>query len=343
MKLFIIYLFILIFIIKLCLCDLEIEKQFIEWSKKYNKVYSNKEFSWRFNNFKKNKEYVEKWNQRELETILELNLFADLSREEYINNYLANFIDISNYNQKTFKNVKYGGIFLNNYNISIESIDWRNLGVVTPIKDQGKCSGAGYSFSAIGAIESAHNLKNGDNQIILSEQNIIDCTIEMGNNGCSGGLSSIAFDYIIKQRGIDGEFSYPYEGHVVEPYEGRGRCRYDSFYSVASISSYFEIERFNENHLTHSLLNSPVSVMIDASQLSFMLYKSGVYKDQFCSSTKLNHGILNVGFGVSEKGTEYYILKNSFGLKWGMKGYIHLLKNFNNHCGVASMGIFVVI
>ncbi|KAN0014388.1 hypothetical protein ACTFIU_000706 [Dictyostelium citrinum] len=302
-----------------------------------NIIYSNREFYWRFNNFKKNKEYVDNWNKNELETVLELNFFADLSRDEYINNYLANFIDISNIKQKN------EGIFLKNYNNdSIKSIDWRNLGAVTPVKNQGTCSGAGYSFAAIGAIESAHFIKT-EELIILSEQNIIDCSIEMGNNGCMGGLSSIAFDYIIKQRGIDSEFSYPYEGHVVEPYEGRGRCRYNSFYSMASISSYKEIERFNENELTRSLLKSPVSVMIDASQLSFMLYKSGVYKDPSCSSTKLNHGVLNVGFGETENGNEYYILKNSFGLKWGMKGYIFLSRNLNNHCGISSMGLSVVI
>ncbi|KAM9976004.1 hypothetical protein ACTFIR_009845 [Dictyostelium discoideum] len=339
MKLLII-LIILIINLKLYLCNLEIENLFIEWTNKYNKIYSNKEFYLRFNNFKKNKEYVDQWNEKQLGTILELNFFADLSRNEYINNYLASFIDISNIKQK---NTKYEGILKNTFNNSIKSIDWRNFDAVTPVKDQGLCSGAGYSFSAIGVVESSHFIKNKE-LITLSEQNIIDCTIDMGNNGCMGGLASIAFDFIIKQKGIDSEFNYPYEGYLVEPYEGRGRCRYNSFYSKASISSYIEIERFNENELTQSLLKSPVSVMIDASQLSFMLYKSGVYKDPSCSSTILNHGILNIGFGVTpENGNEYYILKNSFGTKWGMKGYIYLSRNFNNHCGISSNGISVVI
>ncbi|KAM9992127.1 hypothetical protein ACTFIZ_012795 [Dictyostelium cf. discoideum] len=344
MKLLII-LIILIINFKFYLSDPEIENLFIEWTNKYNKIYSNKEFNFRFNNFKKNKEYVDQWNEKKLETILELNFFADLSRNEYINNYLANSIDIFNIEQKN-KNNKYGnydGILINNFNNSIKSIDWRNLDAVTPVKNQGLCSGSGYSFSAIGVIESSHFIKNKE-LITLSEQNIIDCTIDMGNNGCMGGLASIAFDYVIKQKGIDSEFDYPYEGHLVEPYEGRGRCRYNSFYSKASISSYYEIERFNENELTHSLLNSPVSVMIDASQLSFMLYKSGVYKDPSCSSTILNHGLINIGFGVTpENDNEYYILKNSFGLNWGMKGYIYLSRNFNNHCGISSIGISVVI
>ncbi|KAK5581639.1 hypothetical protein RB653_001676 [Dictyostelium firmibasis] len=341
MKIVIILIFFLLNII-FSVCESDNEKLFIEWTRKHNKIYSNKEFNSKFKNFLNNKEYVDSWNKMEYETILELNIFADLSREEYINNYLGNFMDISKVYQKSNKNFKYDGVFFYNFKDSIKSIDWRNFDAVTPVKNQGTCSGAGYSFSAIGSIESAHFIKNNE-LITLSEQNLIDCSIDMGNNGCKGGLSSIAFDYIIKQRGIDSEFSYPYEGHVIEPYEGRGRCRYNSFYSKASISSYIEIERFNENQLTHSLLKTPVSVMIDASQLSFMLYKSGVYMDQSCSSTKLNHGLLNIGFGETEDGIEYYILKNSFGSKWGNKGYIHLSRNSNNHCGVASFAFYPII
>ena len=73
-----------------------------------------------------------------------------------------------------------------------ESRDWRDLGVVSPVKNQGRC-GSCWTFSATGALEAAYALEFGS-ILSLSEQQLIDCAQAFDNHGCSGGLPSHAFE-----------------------------------------------------------------------------------------------------------------------------------------------------
>ena len=79
---------------------------------------------------------------------------------------------------------------------------------MSDVKDQGTC-GSCWSFSATGAIESAFAIKNGKG-IILSEQQLVDCSQSYGNNGCSGGLVEYAFNYA-KHIELETESEYPYK------------------------------------------------------------------------------------------------------------------------------------
>jgi len=81
---------------------------------------------------------------------------------------------------------------------------------------------------------------------------------------------------------------------------------------------------------------------MDAGHQSFQLYKRGIYSEPRCSSTKLDHGVLAVGYG-SEGEKDYWIVKNSWGEVWGQKGYFWLAKGKNNMCGLATQASYPVV
>lgn len=73
-----------------------------------------------------------------------------------------------------------------------------------------KIVGSCWAFSTIGAVESINQIVTGE-MITLSEQELVDCDTSY-NQGCNGGLMDYAFQFIIKNGGIDSDKDYPYTG-----------------------------------------------------------------------------------------------------------------------------------
>jgi len=211
-----------------------------------------------------------------------------------------------------------------------DSIDWRQYGAVTPIKNQGQC-GSCWAFSSTGSLEGQWFRKT-QKLVSLSEQNLVDCcTSAYGNYGCSGGWQENSFKYIKANGGIDTEASYPY-------YAKQYACRYNSAYNAAQVTGYVDVERGNEEVLKQAVGTvGPISIAIDAALPSFQSYRSGVYYEPSCSSTSLDHAVLIVGYGHDATSNEdYWIVKNSWGTWWGENGYIKMIRNYYNNCGIAS-------
>lgn len=84
-----------------------------------------------------------------------------------------------------------------------------------------------------------------------------------------------------------------------------------------------------------ALALNPVSVAIQANQPAFQFYSSGVMTGK--CGTRLDHGVLAVGYGTYTDGTDYYKVKNSWGETWGMDGYILLERGIDQRggqCGI---------
>ncbi|XP_058122491.1 procathepsin L-like [Anopheles ziemanni] len=212
------------------------------------------------------------------------------------------------------------------------NFDWRNRGAVTRVKNQGQC-GSCWAFSATGALESQWFLQHRK-LVELSEQNLMDCST--WNGGCDGGIPSRAYQDIMAEGGINLESDYPYEEHQND------QCKFNRSAVAATVKGVYYIPRTEKALMQAVAINGPISVAIEVLD-SFHYYRSGVYYDPKCSSAGINHAVLVVGYGTASDGTEYWLVKNSWGEDWGDSGYIKMARNRNNNCGIASLAVYPII
>jgi cathepsin L len=70
----------------------------------------------------------------------------------------------------------------------------------------------------------------------------------------------------------------------------------------------------------------------------------GVYYERECNSTALDHGVLVVGYGTDDlTGEDYWLVKNSWGTRWGHDGYVKMARNRDNNCGIATQASYPLV
>ena len=259
---------------------------------------------------------------------LAMNKFSDLTSDEITVRYKGLVME-GPVHSNTTKLFQPSGSFK-----PLDSVDWRDIGAVTPVKNQEQC-GSCWAFSTTGAVEGQHYLKTKQ-LVSLSEQNLVDCSSKWGNYGCNGGWPQRAFNYIRDNGGIDTEESYPYEAD-------NRTCRFSAKSVGATVTGYVRIPFGNESALLEAVTTvGPISVCIDVNSTNFYHYSSGVYFNPVCSVWRLDHAVLVVGYGT-HYGQDYWLVKNSWGEDWGMDGYIMMARNRDNNCGIATNAVYPTV
>ncbi len=205
------------------------------------------------------------------------------------------------------------------------SLDWRDSGIVTPVRDQGGC-GSCWAFGTVGVMESAL-WKSGTANIDLSEQFLVSCNSDGWS--CSGGLTAHKYHYDILGKSQT-EIGAVLESH--KPYTAtNGTC-------VTALSHPYKLSGWQ--FIVPSEFAMPTVDQIKAAIATYgpitagvcagdawSSYTGGIFTTEESESAcggSTNHQIVLVGWNDNGGSDGYWILRNSWGPDWGIGGYMYI-------------------
>ena len=161
----------------------------------------------------------------------------------------------------------------------------------------------------------------------------MDCTSGQGrpNVGCDGGLMEYAFEFAKKHPVVFAE-----EDKYKEEQQ---RCPLKMVLSHLKVTGY-RVLMYSENkdaeNQIESLLHKygPVSIGIDSTSMAMTNYRAGIFRARNCGKN-IDHAVTIIGYTK-----DAWIIKNSWGPKWGQNGYLYLERG-KNACGVAEYIVYI--
>lgn len=279
---------------------------FYAFEAKFEKNYLPEERKFRARVFDYNMKWARKMNAEGHSFTVGMTPFADMTNAEFATSRLCGCATSSK--PKTAQH-------LTEFD---EEVDWREKGAVTEVKNQGSC-GSCWAFGAVGTLEGAYFLKMGK-VTSLSEQQLVDCDTK--SSGCDGGRIETALTYV-QIRGICAEEKYPYTGEA-------GTCKDNDCTSIFYTGGFWSVFPNSGKDLKAAVTKMPTAVGIQASSKIFQMYTGGVIDSNSCGYIA-DHAAVVVGYK-----DDYWIVKNSWGEKWGEDGYVRI-KYVENGPGICAI------
>jgi len=206
-------------------------------------------------------------------------------------------------------------------------------GCVHSVLDQGDC-GSCWAFGSTESLSDRFCISsNGSVNVVLSVEELVSCN-DKGLESCNGGEPLTAYIYTSEWGlPIDSCFPYTagYNGTVPD-------CRDSCINQSQPFQSYYSQLSSIRWHVTEEAIQStiysegPVVACFSVYQ-DFITYSSGVYV--YTTGDYLGgHCVKIVGWGIDSKsGLDYWIVQNSWGTGWGMKGFFWIERGADM-CGI---------
>jgi len=155
--------------------------------------------------------------------------------------------------------------------------------------------------------------------------------------GCAYRLPEDGYNYT-STRGLTTQENYPYSG-INETCQKQDASNY-----VVKIKGY-EYPASSETSLMKAVANQPVAVTIRTGG-DFRFYSSGVYAGACGDLRDDVHYVTIVGYGTSDDGLDYWLIKNSWGTDWGEDGYMRFLRGTDDKeglCLIATEAVYPIV
>jgi len=262
-----------------------------------------------------------------------LTKFADLSSEEFRAQYLLPKGSVA-FNAKEMKK-QFSVAAPAKGMAPPATFNWVSKGATTPVKDQQQC-GSCWAFSTTENFESQTFLA-GHPIPTLGPQQLVDCDPQ--SQGCGGGWTYWAFQYLLTAGGQESEADYPYTAED-------GTCAFDASKIAAKISNYTfattpcesgSCPVQDDTLRTNLVAKGPVSICVNAATWSDWTGPEPMMgADCPGDADELDHCVQLVGYDWTQN---YWIVRNSWNTDWGQAGFM-FLQTEQNTCGLGDVVTF---